>query len=145
MELTAFTDYSLRVLMYLAREDGRHSSIDELAEYYSVSRHHVAKITGHLAKAGYLRTTRGKNGGVTLAMPARAINLAEVIRCTEPHFNFVECFGVGESTCRLNNCCRLKGILFSARDQFFRHLEKFTLADAAGGHWPEAESTDRTA
>lgn len=136
MELTAFTDYSLRVLMYLAREEGLRSSIDELADYYSVSRHHVAKITGHLSKAGYLKTSRGKHGGVTLAKPPSEINLADVVRCTEPHFHLVECLRGGESHCRLDDGCRLKGILLGARAQFFHHLAKHTLADASGISWP---------
>ncbi|WP_269538185.1 RrF2 family transcriptional regulator [Cerasicoccus fimbriatus] len=139
MELTAFTDYSLRVLMYLAREEGIQSSIDELANYYGVSRHHIAKITGHLAKAGYLKNSRGKNGGVSLAKRPEEINLAEVIRCTEPHFNLVECFSGEPNGCLLNNCCRLKGILFGARAQFFQHLEQYTIADAVVGNWPDKQ------
>ncbi len=145
MELTAFTDYSLRVLMYLAREDGLQSSIDELAEYYNVSRHHIAKITGHLAKAGYLKNSRGKNGGVSLAMRPAEINLAEVVRCTEPHFNLVECFAGEQSNCLLNNCCRLKGILYGARAQFFQHLQKYTLEDAIAGGWPKTELEGQSA
>ncbi len=145
MELTAFTDYSLRVLMYLARGEGAQSSIDELAEYYGVSRHHIAKITGHLSKAGYLKTSRGKHGGVSLAMPPEEINLAKVVRITEPHFNIVECFTGSTSHCLLHNCCQLKGILYGARAQFFKHLEKYTLADAIGGSWPMGDVEDRPA
>ncbi|MEO0794926.1 MAG: Rrf2 family transcriptional regulator [Verrucomicrobiota bacterium] len=136
MELTAFTDYSLRVLMFLAQNDGRQSSIDELAEYYDLSRHHVAKITGRLSKAGFLVSSRGKHGGVALAMDAKDINLAAVVKQTEPHFNLVECFADGKNGCRLSECCRLKGILLGARAQFFSYLEKFTLADAVAGKWP---------
>ncbi len=145
MELTAFTDYSLRVLMYLAQEEGLQSSIDELAEYYGVSRHHIAKITGRLAKAGYLKNSRGKNGGISLALRPEEINIGEVVRCTEPHFNLVECFSSEDNSCLLNNCCLLKGILYGARAQFFQHLEKFTLADAISGEWPKHGLTDRTA
>lgn len=140
MELTAFTDYSLRVLMFLAREEGTQSSIDELAEYYGVSRHHIAKITRHLAAAGFVVTTRGKNGGIVLAKSPEEINLAAVVHSTEPHFNLVECFASDKSQCVLNNCCRLKGILYGARAQFFQHLEKYTLADAAAGSMSLIES-----
>lgn len=130
MELTSFTDYSLRVLMYLAAEEGRRSSIDELAEYYQLSRHHVAKIVKRLSDLEYLETTRGKNGGVRLAQAPSEINVGKVIQQTEPHFNLVECLsGTHQSNCVIDGNCVLKGVLTVARGHFFAHIEKYTLAD----------------
>lgn len=131
MELTSFTDYSLRVLMYLGAGEGRRSSIDELAEFYQVSRHHLAKIVRRLSDLGFIETTRGKNGGIALAMDPASINLADVIRKTEPHFNLVGCFADNQEAghCVIDGICSLKGVLLGARVQFFAHLAKYTLAD----------------
>ncbi len=130
MELTSFTDYSLRVLMFLAKHQTRRSSIDEMADFYKVSRHHLAKIVKRLSDLGYLETVRGKRGGVSLAQSPESINLAKVIRETEPHFNLVECFSKESAgKCVIDGSCELKGVLFAARGQFFAHLEKYTLAD----------------
>ncbi len=116
--------------MYLATDEARRSSIDELAEFYQVSRHHLAKIVKRLSDLGYVETTRGKNGGICLAQAPVSINLAKVIRETEPHFNLVECFdGKKRGNCVIDGNCALKGVLLSARGQFFAHLEKYTLAD----------------
>jgi len=142
MELTDFTDYSLRVLMFLAARPGKKSSIDELADFYGISRHHVAKITRSLAEGGWLETTRGKGGGVSLAKPAAEINLAEVVSHTEPHFHLVECFREQNQNCVLTHCCSLKSILYGARGQFFAYLRKHTLADAVQG-FPSADPGER--
>lgn len=130
MELTSFTDYSLRVLIYLADSQVERSSIDELASFYEISRHHLAKIVKRLADLDYVETTRGKNGGLRLAKAPEAINLAKVIRETEPHFNLVECFAAeNQGKCVIDTNCSLKGVLYGARRQFFLHLEQYTLAD----------------
>ncbi|MGB0413770.1 MAG: Rrf2 family transcriptional regulator [Coraliomargarita sp.] len=132
MELTSFTDYSLRILIYLADDTERLSSIDELAEFYQLSRHHVAKIVKRLADLEYLETIRGKNGGLRLAKDPVEINVATVIKQTEPHFNLVECMCEGKtSACVIHGHCRLKGALATARGHFFTHLAKFSLADVA--------------
>lgn len=132
MELTSFTDYSLRVLIYLTNGQERLSSIDELAEYYGLSRHHLAKIVKRLADLGYLETIRGKNGGLRLGKDPSEINVATVIKQTEPHFNLVECMAKGhEHGCVIHGPCKLKGALITARAHFFAHLEQFTLADVA--------------
>ncbi len=132
MELTSFTDYSLRILIYLADDTERLSSIDELSEFYQLSRHHVAKIVKRLADLEYLETIRGKNGGLRLAKDPAEINVAAVIKQTEPHFNLVECMCEGKtSACVIHGHCRLKGALAAARGHFFEHLAKFSLADVA--------------
>lgn len=130
MELTAFTDYSLRLLIYLGREPDKLASIDMVADYYQVSRHHIAKIVNRLSELGYIETIRGKNGGIRLGMSPEAINIGTLVLQTEPHFNIVECFDSKTNTCRLNNCCALKGILAQARNAFIKTLRAHTLADA---------------
>lgn len=132
MELTSFTDYSLRLLIYLARMDSERTSIDEMSEFYGISRHHVAKIVKRLSDLGYISTVRGKNGGVALAKDPTEINIGLVIRQAEPHFNLVECIGTGsKSACVIHGSCKLKGALLTARGHFFEHLNQFTLSDVA--------------
>jgi Rrf2 family nitric oxide-sensitive transcriptional repressor len=130
MELTSFTDYSLRVLMSLAESQAPRSSIDEIAQFYGISRHHLAKVVKRLSDLGYVQTIRGKNGGICLAQFPAEISLAKVIRETEPHFNLVECFAAeNQGNCVIEGNCALKGVLLGARSHFFAHLEQFTLAD----------------
>jgi Rrf2 family transcriptional regulator, nitric oxide-sensitive transcriptional repressor len=129
MRLTTFSDYSLRVLMYLGVHGERLATIREVARAYGVSENHLVKVVHHLAQHGYIETTRGKGGGMRLARPPEKINVGEVVRGTEENLTLVECFDKATSNCRIEPACVLKGILSRALDAFFAALERYTLAD----------------
>jgi Rrf2 family nitric oxide-sensitive transcriptional repressor len=129
MRLTTFSDYSLRVLMYLGAHVDRISTVGEIALAYGISENHLVKVVHHLAQHGYIETTRGKGGGMRLARPPEKINICEVMRGTEEIRKLVECFDAPASGCRIEPACALKGILGRAVDAFFAALEPYTLAD----------------
>ncbi|MDH5230717.1 MAG: Rrf2 family transcriptional regulator [Gammaproteobacteria bacterium] len=128
MQLTLYTDYSLRVLAFLAlRETG--STISEIAQFYDISRNHLVKVVHNLSLKGFIHTTRGKSGGIRLARAANEINIADVVRNTEPNFNIVECFSDDAKTCTIEPICRLKSVLGKATDEFIGKLEQYSLDD----------------
>ena len=129
MRLTTFSDYSLRVLMYLGVHRGRLATIGEVARAYGVSENHLVKVVHHLARHGYIETSRGKGGGMRLARAPERINVGEVVRGTEESLVIVECFDAATSNCRIGSACLLKGILARAIDAFFVTLDDYTLAD----------------
>lgn len=129
MRLTTFSDYSLRVLMYLGVHGERLATVGEIALAYGISENHLVKVVHHLAQHRYIETTRGKGGGMRLARPPEKINVGEVVRGTEENLTFVECFDKATSTCVIEPACVLKGILSRAVDAFFVALERYTLAD----------------
>lgn len=128
MHITRYTDYSLRVLMYVALKGNELSTIREIAESYDISKNHLMKVVQELNSKGYLQAIRGKNGGLRLRGETRDINLGELVRNTEQDLNLVECFG-DNSQCALTPNCRLKGVLAEALEAFFRVLDSYTLAD----------------
>ncbi len=129
MRLTTFSDYSLRVLMYLGIHDDRLATIGEVAMAYGISENHLVKVVHHLAQRGYVETTRGKGGGMRLARTPDDINVGEVVRGTEDNLALAECFDPKPSDCRIAPACLLKGVLTSAVDAFFATLDRHTLAD----------------
>ena len=129
MQLTRYSDYSLRVLMYLGLNAGRRCTIHEIAVAYGVSENHLMKLIHQLGLMGYITTTRGKNGGLELARPANKINLGKVIRQTEGNFHLVECFNSANNTCVIAGPCVLAEVLDSALHAFFEVLDKYTLED----------------
>lgn len=129
MQLTHYTDYSLRVLVYLSLKTKKAVTISEIADYYKISRNHLVKIVNNLANLGYITTIRGKGGGMHLAMPAEDINIGEVVRNVEPNFNIVECFAEDNNSCRIEPVCKLKRVLKSATETFLVELEQYTLKD----------------
>ncbi len=128
MQLLYSTDLALRTLIRLSAEPDRHLSTELLARELQVSRHHLQKVVQSLTDAGLLRTIRGVKGGVMLARPADAIRVGEVVRHQEREQAIAVCFREG-GNCTLVPCCRLKGVLKGAQEAFYRHLDKFTLAD----------------
>jgi Rrf2 family nitric oxide-sensitive transcriptional repressor len=127
MQLTRYTDYSLRVLIFLAiQPEGRRSTITEIADRFEISRNHLVKIVHRLGQLGYVTTIRGKGGGLCLGRPAAEINLAEVVRSTESTLDVVDC---AEPLCPVAPACELKRVLNRARDAFLEVLAGFTLAD----------------
>ena len=128
MRLTNFSDYSLRVLMYAATRSDRLITIEETAEGYGISRAHLMKVVNQLTRAGFLKATRGRTGGLALARRPDKIRLSDVIRATEPDFALVECF-TPENNCLISPRCRLKGMLKEALAAFVGTLDSYTLAD----------------
>jgi Rrf2 family nitric oxide-sensitive transcriptional repressor len=127
MQLTKFSDYALRVLMYAHGAEGRRVTIEEMAASYRISRGHLMKVVNSLTRAGYLTAVRGRSGGLILARPAEDIRLGEVVRASEPDFAIVECFSAGNQ-CVLTDCCRLRGIVNEALRAFLSVLDRHTLA-----------------
>lgn len=131
MRLTAYSDYTLRVLMYLGLKGGARATIQEISDCYGISRNHLMKIVQDLNHEGLVTTVRGKSGGLHLARPPEEICLGEVVRATEPDFRLVECFGEG-GACRLDGGCVLTTALEEALEAFLEVLDGYTLADLIG-------------
>jgi Rrf2 family nitric oxide-sensitive transcriptional repressor len=128
MKLTAFTDYSLRVLIYLAAQPQRRATIAEIATSFGVSAQHLTKVVHFLGRHGWLANVRGKGGGLSLAKAPESINIGDVVRHTEAG-TIVECFGEGGGECRITGLCRLRGVLDEAVAAFHAVLRRYTLAD----------------
>ncbi len=128
MQLTNFSDYGLRVLMYAASQGDRLITIEETARVYNISRAHLMKVVNQLTRSGFLKAVRGRSGGVTLAKPPEKIRLGDVLRATEPDFALVECFATGNQ-CVITSRCKLRRVLNEALSGFLKTLDDYTLAD----------------
>ena len=131
MKLTSFTDYSLRVLLYLAADTSRRATVAEVAQAFEISEHHLTKVVHLLGKQGWIETVRGKGGGMVLAMEPKDIGIGRVVRDTEGAALPAECFSEHGGACVITGCCRLKGVLAEAVQAFYAALDRYTLADLA--------------
>lgn len=130
MRLTNYTDYALRVLIYLAVKDSdEKSTITEITEAYNVSRNHLMKVIHQLGKIGVIETTRGRGGGIVLAKQPEEITIGSIVRETEEDFHMVECFNSGTNHCVLSPVCGLRSVLGEALAAYLAVLDKYTIAD----------------
>ena len=128
MQLTRFSDYSLRILMFLAARPDRLARIEEIAETYEISRGHVMKAARALSGYGFVESVRGRGGGIRLARPPAEIALGDVVRRTEENLAIVECFSE-EGDCVIDSACGLKIALARALEAFLEVLDEYTLDD----------------
>lgn len=137
MHITRYTDYSLRMLIYLAVEGDRLATIQEIADSYDISKNHLMKVAHQLHRKGYIETVRGKNGGLRLHRAPADINIGVLVRETEHDLNLVECFSP-KGSCAITPVCGLKSIFAEALKAFLATLDQYTLEDVlAGQHKPQ--------
>jgi Rrf2 family nitric oxide-sensitive transcriptional repressor len=129
MKLTQYSDLGLRLMMYLAHRYGEPVTIQEMSDRFAVSKNHMVKISHQLTHSGLIESTRGRNGGVSLAEPPGNISVEQVLRATEDNFDLVECFNAAQNHCILSDVCKLSGVLDTALAAFFSVLRETTLAD----------------
>lgn len=129
MRLTDYSEYALRVLIYLGIQDNRLATIGEISKQYDISRNHLVKLVHDLGRNGFIKTFRGKNGGLSLGRDPALISVGEVVRAMEKDMAIAECFRPGDSTCRIVKSCALAGVIGRALDAFLGILDQCTIAD----------------
>lgn len=129
MKINLFTDYSLRILLYLGLYPERLVPVPEIAANYGISKNHLVKVVGHLNQLGLVEPVRGRGGGLRLARPPSEVRIGEVVRLTEGTMDLVECFDKATNTCPIDPVCGLKHALQEAQDAFIASLDRYTLAD----------------
>ena len=133
MRITQYSDYSMRVLIYLHAKGESRSTIQEIANAYDISKNHLMKVVNQLTQLGYVHAVRGKQGGITLARSADQINIGVLLRETEQDLGLVECFRP-DNACTITPACRLTHVLREALDAFLAVLDQYTLADLVQPH-----------
>ncbi|CAB3782630.1 HTH-type transcriptional repressor NsrR [Paraburkholderia ultramafica] len=139
MRLTDYTDYSLRVLLYLAVRGGELSTIQDISHAYGISRNHLMKVVQQLAERGWVETVRGRNGGLRFAEQTRALTVGEVVRATESDFALVGCLPDqhgGQRPCVIMSECRLREALQAAGNAFLAELDRYTIGEVTQPHGP---------
>ncbi|WP_195986408.1 Rrf2 family transcriptional regulator [Clostridium sp. D53t1_180928_C8] len=129
MQLSKFTDYAFRSLIYLAKNSKENATVDILAEELKISTHHLKKVVNKLAKTEYIISIKGRNGGLRLGVVPEEINLGKVLLLTEENLNIVECMNELGTCPLINDRCKLKGIISNSLSAFVDEMSKYTLKD----------------
>ena len=142
MRLTAYTDYSLRTLMFLALKRDQLATIQQIADAHGIAKNHLTKVVHQLGMLGYVTTIRGRKGGLRLAREPSGINVGEVVRHTENDFYMASCFDPEAGSCLYADGCALQGALGRASAAFLAVLDALTLEqmlvrEAPAAHQPQ--------
>lgn len=131
MQLSKFSDYSFRALMYLAQNNEGLSTVEKLAVELKISQNHLKKIIHKLSRGKFIESYKGRDGGIKIAKKPEDIILADVLLYTEVNTDFVECLkpNAGESDCPYRLTCNLKGIVDNAKNAFLLEFRKYSLKD----------------
>lgn len=129
LQLSAYSDYSFRVLMCAALRSPEWVTVAEIAQAFDISCNHLSKVVHHLGRSGYLETRRGTCGGFTLARPPEEIRLGDVLRIGKEPNTVIACVNQANCACRFHPVCRLKGMLNEAALAYFGVMDHYTLAD----------------
>lgn len=129
MTLSKFSDYAFRILILLGNNPDITFTVDTISKTLNLSTHHVKKIVYKLAIEGYIKSSKGRNGGIRLGKNASDINLGKLLKITEDNLNIVECFSKETSTCNISSSCKLKGVVAIALNSFTKVFDNYTLSD----------------
>lgn len=127
MRITKRTNIAMRLLMFCAVNNARLVTKTEIAECCNISESHLAQIVSRLSQLGFVHTRRGRTGGITLARPAAAIRVGEVVRRLETDMPVTQCLADADNTCPLVRACRLRVALSDAVEAFYAQLDTVTL------------------
>lgn len=132
MHLKVYTDYALRVLIFVGLRGEVWSTISEIAKSYGISKNHLRKVVHQLSQHGYIETAQGRRGGMRLGKPAEDITVGEVVRVMEEEMVLVECFDPLRSKCCIGRACVLRSVLHDALAAFMATLDRYRLSDLIG-------------
>jgi Rrf2 family transcriptional regulator, nitric oxide-sensitive transcriptional repressor len=133
MRLTLYTDFALRTLIQVGLNDGKLTTINDIARSFGISKQHLMKVVNRLSQMGYVEAVRGRNGGIRLIREPRRINIGQVVRDTEDRLDVVGCLE-RKGYCPIERVCVLRGALRDATQAFLAILDTYTLADLIKPH-----------
>ena len=128
MRVTLYTDFALRTLIQVALNDGKLTTVNDVARSFGISRAHLRKVVNHLSQMGYLDAVRGRSGGIRLMREPRDINIGQVVRDTEDQLYVIGCLE-HRGYCPIERVCVLRSALRDATEAFLAVLDTYTLAD----------------
>ncbi len=128
MRVTLFTEYSFKVLLYLSGKGEPLVTVNEIASECHMSKNHLVKVIQNLVHSGFVKSVRGKHGGIRLAREPKLINLGDVARQTGMNLDEVDCFDTSGGDCPFVNDCKLKYVIHNARRSYMATMDGYTLS-----------------
>lgn len=144
MHLTQYTDYSLRVLMYLRIHSEGLSTVNEISEFFQLPKNHIVKVVSNLSRLQLIHSQRGHGGGIRISDDINKHRIGDLVKVLEPDKGLVQCINKQGEACKITHACKLNGILDVALERFYEELNQYTLDDVVLLHDPGNTTIDLT-
>ena len=121
--------YALRVMMDLAGHMGETVKLKDVAARQELSEKYMEQIIAVLNKAGYVRSTRGAQGGYQLVKEPESYSVGMILRLTEGSLAPVECLAENALPCDRSGKCATVEIYRRIYDAINQVIDNTTLQD----------------
>ena len=131
MKISAQEEYGLRILIQLAKSP-KGLAISEIAKREDLTIANTAKFCRLLRLSGYLKSTKGKDGGYHINIKPEDIHLDELMLSLDPPLygeHFCDRFCNDTNICTHATDCQVKNVWIKMQTAVQHTLGKLTLAD----------------
>lgn len=131
MKLSTKGRYGLRAVIDLARYAKEEPvSLAAVAERQNISISYLEQLIAKLKKAGIVKSTRGAQGGYTLAKAPEKISVGDILRALEGNLNPVDCVEAnGDNTCAASDFCVTKYVWKRISDSINETVDAIFLSE----------------
>lgn len=126
MLVTRETDYAVRTVLYLARQDNRMVSVTEIAHIMQIPKSFLSKLLQRLVRNHILESSRGAKGGFLLARKPSEISLLSIVEAMQGPAGINVC-AIDSKKCKLSSSCAVHPVWVDIRKEVEKRLRKETI------------------
>lgn len=119
--------YALRIMMDLANHKGETIKLKDIAARQDISEKYMEQIIAVLNKAGYVRSTRGAQGGYQLVREPKEYTVGMILRLTEGSLAPVECLAENALPCEREPKCATVEVYKKIYEAVNNVIDNFTI------------------
>jgi len=128
MKFNKTTEYAFRILSFMAKDESRIYSVDEIFEKLQIPYRYLRKLMTNLSRSEFIDSVQGKNGGYQISKKTEDIKLLDIINVVDPEYLTGKCF-FGFENCALQSACTMHDQWTDVRTNISAILSNTSLAE----------------
>lgn len=145
MRISTRGRYAVRVMLDLTvNNTGEYIKVKQIADRQGISEKYLEQIIAVLNKAGFVKSTRGAQGGYRLARDPSEYTVGQILRLTEGSLNPAPCLDNSENggtiECGRYDTCETVEVWKKLADAIKGVVDGITIEDLAKEHQKRIDS-----